>query len=149
MTKLVNVAMTVLNVLMIVVLVLMLSSCSWLKSETKETASNVVDCTTANVKALNRQFGPVVEEVLIQATSDDGKVDWDRVKHASRGFAVSTGLCVLANVVSRALLPIQKALDAPQSSPLELDQGALRTGWDAMAAELYGGRKFKTEAGLL
>ena len=122
-----------------------LFACGWLKSETKQTAANVVDCTSANVRSLNKQFGPVVEELLWQSTSSDGKVDLDRIKHATRGFAVSTGLCVLAHVVQRALLPIQKALDQPQAAPLELDRAALRAGF----RELADGRTYRTELGEL
>lgn len=122
-----------------------LLACGWLKSESRTTAANVVDCTSANVRSLNKQFGPVVEELLWQSTSSDGKVDLDRIKHATRGFAVSTGLCVLAHVVQRALVPIQKALDQPQAAPLELDRDALRAGF----RELAGTRTYRTELGEL
>jgi hypothetical protein len=130
---------------LLVITTMLLVSCSWLRSESRETAKNVVDCTSASVRSLNRQFGPVVEDMLVQATNDDGSVDWERVKHATAGFAVDTGMCVLADVVARALVPVQKLVNAPKSSPLEVDPAKLRAGF----AELAGGRQFKTEAGLL
>lgn len=145
MIKLATAALAVLNLLALVFLLLIVSSCSWLKSESKATASNVVDCTSATVRSLNKQFGPVVDELLVQATSGDGQVDWSRVKYATRAFAVSTGLCVLAHSVQRAILPIQKALDTPQASPLEFDRESLRAGF----AELAGGRTYRTELGTL
>jgi hypothetical protein len=129
--------------LLCAIAVLGLAACGWLRSESRETAKNVVDCTSAEVVGLRKQFAPVVEDLIVQATHDDGSVDWSRIKHATRGFAVSSGLCVLAHVVQRSLVPVQKALDAPQSSALEADPGALRAGF----RELAGGRTFKTELG--
>lgn len=122
-----------------------LFACGWLKSETRQTASDVVDCTSANARSLQRQFGPVVDELITSATNNDGSVDWSRIKQATVGFGVSTGLCVLAHSVQRALVPIQKLVNAPKSSALEPNPAALRAGF----AELAGGRRFKTELGEL
>lgn len=126
------------------------SSCSWLQSEAKEVRGDIVDCTTAGAIALAHQFGPLAEEVITQATSDDGKVDWTRVKETAKSLAKDTGACVIASVVARALTPRPAtALGVPQSQSLELDRAALRAGWDELAAELYGGMKYKTQHGLL
>lgn len=145
MIKLATATLVLLNALALIFLLLIVSSCSWLKSESKATASDVVDCTSANVRSLNKQFGPVLDELLVQATGNDGEVDWTRIKHATRAFAVSTGLCVLAHSVQRALVPIQHALDVPKASPLELDAESLRAGFRELAA----GRTYRTELGTL
>lgn len=143
MTRIATVALCLANAVLVAILVLLLASCGWLKSESRQTAKNLVDCTSAGVRTLNREFGPVVDQLLVDATNNDGSVDWSRVKHATRGFGVSTGLCVLAHAVQRALVPVQKMLDAPQASPLEADPMALRMGFESIAE----GRTYRTELG--
>jgi hypothetical protein len=125
------------------------SSCSWLKSEAKATAGNVVDCTTASAKDAVTQYGPLMADVLVQATSDTGAVDWSRIKSTAKSLALETGACVLASTVARYLAPHTGSADAPQSEGLVVDATSLKLGWEQARNELYGGRQFKTEAGLL
>jgi hypothetical protein len=136
----------------LVVLALLLtacSSCSWLQSESKEVAGDVVDCTTAQAKELGTQFGPVVDELLTNATGNDGSVDWTRIRTATKSFALDTGACVLASAVARALAPKTSDPNAPQAAGLEVDVVALRQGFEQLRNEAYGGKSFKTELGVL
>jgi hypothetical protein len=115
------------------------SSCAWLKSESKAVADNVVDCTTAAAKDALTQYGPLMAD----------EVDWSRIKSTTKGLALSTGACVLASTVARYLAPHTGSADAPQSEGLVVDATSLKLGWEQARNELYGGRQFKTEAGLL
>lgn len=122
-----------------------LTGCSWLKSEGKATAHDVVDCTTSEAKSLSKQFGPTIDDVLVTATNGDGSIDKARVKSAIKGFATDTARCVFADAVARALAPKAADPNAPKSSPLDADPAALHE----LLAELGGGKSYKTDWGAL
>ncbi|MDQ3295057.1 MAG: hypothetical protein M3619_00545 [Myxococcota bacterium] len=129
-------------------LALVVPACGWLQEEAKAARKDLVDCTTTRARGFEQQFGPVVDQLLLNASGGDGKVNWDIVKSATKTFAAEAGGCVLAGAVLRALTPRDVDPNAPQSSPQIIDPITLRQGWESARAD-YGGQKFKLEAGTL
>jgi len=123
----------------------LLCACAWFKSESKAVAGDVVDCTTSSAASQIREYGPLVDSMLVYATDGGGKINGDAVKAASKGFAMNVGGCVLADSIARALTPKPTDPNAPKASPLEADPDSLR---DAIGA-LYPGKHFKTANGTL
>lgn len=117
--------------------------CAWFKSESKAVASDVVDCTVSTATSNIKQFGPVLDALLVYATDGGGKINGDAVKAATTGFAKEVGGCVLADTIARALKPAPTDPNAPKSSPLVADPSSLR----ATLAGLYPGVRFHTAAG--
>ncbi len=140
--------MKTLILLAILVLAVTCSACGWLQQEAKAARKSIIDCTTSSAKGIEKQFGPVVDQLLLDAAGGDGRVDWSIVKSATKSFAAEAGGCVLAGAVLRALKPRAVDPDAPQSSPQIIDPVTLRQGWESVRAD-YGGVKFKLEAGTL
>lgn len=115
------------------------SSCSWFTSQAKQTAGDVVDCTTDQALAVAEEYGPSVELAVRSQLSDTGKLDDISFKELAKSFATDTGRCVLARVVTRLLTP--SGGDA-QASPLAVDTADVAAAWDAVRADLYGGKAF-------
>lgn len=116
-----------------------LSSCGWMKRETKAVASDIVDCTKANAVAAALEYGPLVDSVLASALSDTGKVDWKSVKAATKNFALDTGGCVLAAAIERLKQP--RGQDS-QASPLAVDVADLEAGWTLLRRTQFDGKTF-------
>lgn len=123
-------------------------SCSAIGKEAKAVAASIVDCTKKETAGAVRELRPLGDALLVNALAD-GKVDFGPVRDVAKGFATDVGRCVLADAVSRALSPKPVDPNAPKLSPLDVDTAALRAGFRQVAADLYGGVKFKTEAGEL
>lgn len=138
------------KVLPVALLVALFCACSTscsegLKTEGKRIASSTVDCGTAKAREAIAQYGGVVEAAVELATGTDGKVDRAKLADSAKSFAVDTGMCVLADLVTRHLAPKTADPNAPQSSALEADPLELRAAF----YELAGGRAYQTPHGTL
>jgi len=136
------------TIAMLSIVVGVVASCSWFKREASSVGHAVIDCTAENATKLTSQFGPTVDMLLLNvADSNTGQLDWAPLKAAGRAFATDAAKCVLANVIASHLkAPVE---GGPQSSPVQLDAAALRTGFADLSRELYGGQSFKTKDGVL
>lgn len=129
---------------------LVLTSCAWLKSNAKEAAADVVDCTTAKAKAAVVAFAPLVTSVVVDSIDAAGRADWTKLKSTTSGLgsaAVDRGTrelfgCAMQAVVNRLTDP-QLLEGRPQSEAVAVDPVALSSGWSAMRAEVFGGVHFK------
>lgn len=145
-----TVALMMINAFLLVLLVLLLISCSWFKSEAKHIAGNIVDCTTSKAKAAIKQYAPIVEHVVVMSLDAAGKAQWDIIKDTTSGLDApdvsaaerAIGGCVIQSVINRLLDPFLDP-DAPASSPLEVDKADLARGWDELRAQRYRGALFK------
>lgn len=111
-------------------------------------AGDVVDCMTPAAKDAIGAFGPAMADVVRNATSSDGKVDWNPVKAVASPLKTPAQRCVLAAVIAEALRPSKPRADEPQSSPLQWDPASLAQGFEEVRAE-WGGSSFKLESGTL
>lgn len=127
----------------------LLCSCTQLKDEARATAKDVIDCTTATAKAAIAEYSPTVEAVIVDAAGSEGKLDWERVKAATKTYASDAARCVLASTVQRLLRPPGTSSDAPQSSPLWLEPIAVARGWEDLRATQLHGVRFKLPDGTL
>jgi len=107
---------------------------------------DIIDCTKPNTKALVDEFAPVLDQVLVRATTGDGSIDWASVKDATKSFGMETGGCVLSTVIARALKP---TTDQGGSSPVHANADDLRRGFEEIRASQLEGKRFKTVAGEL
>ena len=109
---------------------------------------NIVDCTTPGARDLISEFGPVLEQLIASSTGADGQVDWQRIKDATKSFAVEAGGCVLASAV-QALQG--SALKTPPGAlrGVPVDPEVLRRGFEEIRASQLAGKRFKTESGEL
>lgn len=123
--------------------------CGQLKDEARAAAKSVVDCTTTAATAALTEYGPTVEQVIVDAAQSDGKLDWERVKSATKSYASDAARCVLATTVARLMKSPAASPGAPQSATLWLEPIALARGWEAMRAEQLAGAKFKLSEGTL
>jgi len=117
--------------------------CAWLKGESKQVVSDVVDCTKANAANAIKEFGPVLDSLIIYATGGNGTVNGDAITSAAKNFGKEVGGCVLADAVARALKPAATGSAAPKSSPLVSDPDSLRRA----LAEAQPGVRFHTASG--
>lgn len=124
-----------------------LASCNTIKDHARDVAGDVVDCTISTVKEHSDQYGPLVEQMIRDAVSPDGTVDWPRVRAASNGLALETGGCVLAQVIARMLAPPADDPNAPQISALVAAPEPLRAGWEELRRERFGGKRFQLAGG--
>lgn len=131
------------------VLCLAVPGCAWLKSEGDVAKAAVIDCTTATAHDAIKQFGPILDALLVQATDPNGKVNWTPVKDLGKGLGTELGGCVLATVVAHELAPDKPGPNAPKSSPLELNAASLREGFDDIRRAQFHGASFKTDHGVL
>lgn len=119
---------------------LTLVACSWLKSETKHVAADVVDCTTDQALAVAKEYAPSVELAVRSQLSDVGKLDHTSFTELAKSFGTDAGRCVLARVVARLLVP--SGSDS-QSTPLAVDTADVAATWEAVRASVYGGQTFQ------
>ena len=115
------------------------AACGWLKSETKQTATDVIDCTTAKALELAKEFGPTVDQVLTSYLSDTGTIDRASLKALAKSYATDGARCVLARAVARLLEP--RGQDS-QSAPLPIDTADVAAAWAEVRRDELGGKTF-------
>lgn len=103
-----------------------LSCCSTIKDEAAATGKAIVDCTKASAVQAIHEYGPTVEQVLVDAVNGNGKLDKDRATAAVKTYASDTARCVLAATIARLMKPPSSDPEAPQSSPLQVDLAGLQ-----------------------
>lgn len=107
---------------------------------------DVLDCTMGSAKKAVDQFAPILDDVVTNATHQDGSMDWSRIEAVTKTFEANTGGCVLATVVNHALHPSPPKPGAPASEALVADPVQLRAGFERIRVKLGGGT-FKTADG--
>lgn len=127
------------------ILLLLVASCGPVQQEGKRLAADVVDCTTATALRAITEFGPTVEQVVIDAATGAGDLDWSRVKSATKAYATDAARCVLASTIARLMKPPASSPDAPQSAGVQLNAIEVAKGWDRYRAVEFGGLAFKLE----
>lgn len=141
MKTIVIVTFAILDAFLIALLVLILSGCSWFRSEAKHAGYTTIDCTTSKAKDAIKQFAPTVEQLIVNTIDTAGRADWNMVESATKDFAADVGGCVLAATVSRLLAEAQQA--GVMSAPIEIDHTDLARRWEQLRASRYGGALFK------
>lgn len=124
-----------------------LTGCSAVKEQASATEKDLIDCTKAEAAEAIATYAPTLEAMLVDGASSAGKLDWERVKSATRSYATDAARCVIASTISRLMNPPAAAPGAPQSSPLALDQIEVAKGWEDMRASQLGGARFKLPGG--
>lgn len=133
-----------------VALVALLVACGGgLREGSGRVAGDVVDCMTPAAQSAIGELGPAFGNVIRNATSDDGKVDWAPVKAAAAPLKSQALQCALAATMAELMRPRERDPNAPQSSPLEVDVEDLRAGWESIRIRHYGGATFKLPSGEL
>lgn len=118
--------------------------CNTLKDEARATGKTLVDCTRATALQAIVEYGPTVEQVILDSVAGDGKVDVDRVKSVAKSYASDAARCVLAATVARLTSPpAPSSPDAPHAEPLALDRAALAAAWTDIRTTQFGGATFK------
>lgn len=110
----------------------------------------VVDCTRKEAAQAITELGPLVESTLLSAVDGDGKPSLDPLKDAATRWTADLAGCVLADVVSRALVAVRPDPLAPKAStmtPLEIHAAELREQFYAFKALHFGGVTFKLPDG--
>lgn len=118
-------------------------ACGQLKEEGKQLGAAVVDCTKDTAIKAIEEYGPTVEQVMIDSLNGTGKLDKERVKAATKTFASDTARCVLASTIARLMRPPSSSAAAPQSSPLVVDL----VGLQELRAEQLGDVRYKLPDG--
>lgn len=137
-------AFAIVDAFLILLLVLLLTGCSWFKSEAKHAGSNIVDCTTSKAKSAIKEFAPTVEQLIVNTVDTMGRADWNMIEDTTKDFSADVGGCVLAATVAHLLEPIiPRNPDAPQAELLEINRGELAHQWDQLRLTRYGGALFK------
>lgn len=120
--------------------------CNTLKDEARATGKTLVDCTKSTALQAIGEYGPTVEQVILDSVAGDGKVDVERVKAVAKSYASDAARCVLAATVARLTAPPSASSpDTPQSEPLALDRAALAAAWTEIRTTQFGGAAFKLE----
>lgn len=117
--------------------------CNTIKDEARATAKAVVDCTGKTIVQAIDEYGPTVEQVLLDAIDGQGKLDKDRATAAVKSYASDTAKCVLASTLARLLSPPKPNPDAPQSEPLTVDLAGL----EALRKDQLGDVRYKLPGG--
>lgn len=130
-------------------LAVVLSGCSWLSSQGSIAKTAVVDCTKGQLRTVVEQFAPVLDALLVQAVTPDGKVNWQPLEGVTKNLGVAEGGCVLSDVVAQELHPKPTAPGAPKASELVLDAASLRAGYEQIRKAQFGGAVYVTSAGPL
>lgn len=117
--------------------------CNTLKEEARATAKTVVDCTTSTAVQAITEYGPAVEQSLVDALGSDGKLDKDRAKAVTKSLATEAARCVLASTIARLIKPPSSDPNAPQSSPLAVDLAGL----EELRKDQLGGLRYKLPDG--
>lgn len=117
--------------------------CAAVKDEAKAAAKDAIDCTTKTAVEAISEFGPTVDEVVVNAIDSAGRLDAERVKSATKGFVTDTAKCVLASTLSRLMRPPSSDPNAPQSSPIAVDLKGLHE----LRISVLGDQRYKLPDG--
>lgn len=132
------------RILLVLTAFIVITSCSC--GSIQKLGKDVLDCTVGSAAKAVDQYAPLLDEVVTNATRQDGSMDWSRIESATKNFEAATGGCVLASIVNRALHPAPPKPGAPQSEALVADPIALREGFERVRVKL-GGKTYKTADG--
>lgn len=124
----------------------LLSGCGAAKESLGRVAGGVIDCMAPAAKDAIGAFAPAFRDVVRNATSDDGRVDWAPVKAAASSLRSPAQRCVLAAVIAEVLRP--RAKTDVQASALEADPASVSAGFEELRAS-WGGPSFALEGGTL
>lgn len=70
--------------------------------------NSVVDCTKGETPAVVAQFGPVISQLIDEATGADGSVDWATVEGKLGSIGTSYGTCVLGSIITHYMVMPRK-----------------------------------------
>lgn len=115
--------------------------CGQLKDEGRAVAKDFVDCTTQTAVQAIGEYGPAVEQSLVDAIGSDGKLDKERAKEVTKSLATEAARCVLASTILRLMTPPSSS--APQSEPLLVDL----VGLHQLRTEQLGDLRYKLPGG--
>lgn len=134
--------------LVLLVATVVSSGCAGTGERLGRVAAGTIDCLTPEASDAITTFGPALGNVVRNATSPDGRVDWTPIKDVGRSMKTPVAQCVLASVIAEALHPPKPRPDAPMSSALQWDPVSLSSGWEEMRGE-WGGAKYQLASGTL
>jgi hypothetical protein len=120
-----------------------LLSCAAARGAASGLAHDVVDCTTDKAKDAIHQLGPTLEDVIFNAADNLGRVNADRVKHATMNFAADVGGCAVFATMKRLRERPVPDPSAPQAEGLRLDAEGLDAAEERLRIEQYGGKRFR------
>jgi hypothetical protein len=108
--------------------------------------NSAVDCTKGELPAVVTQFGPVVSQLIDEATGADGNVDWGHVEKLLGSLGSSYGMCVLGNIIQNYMV------SPPKLSPGEVkpSMASLKAGFAHAKTSLWkldAGAKVHTDKG--
>ena len=95
-----------------------------------EALNAAIDCTKGELPAVVTQFGPVVEQLIAEATGADGSVDWAHVEKMLGSLSSAYGSCVLGSIIENVLASPRKLAPgevAPSADELKRGLTAFRT----------------------
>lgn len=118
-----------------------LTACGWLKSETKKTASDVVDCTTSKAVAAVGEFKEMAKQVVVDSIDSMGKPDVSRLSTVAKTFSAGVGGCVMQAAVKEVVSLVDRA-GGVMSASAPVDRDALEQAWSKIAADQFG-RKYQ------
>ncbi len=122
--------------------------CAGAQERAGRVAADTIDCLAPAAADAVATFGPAVANVVRNATSPDGSVDWTPIKDTARSLKTPAAQCVLASVIAEAMRPPKPRADAPMSSPLQWDPVSLARGWEEQRAA-WGGSHYQLAGGVL
>lgn len=123
--------------------------CTGLKEGAGRVAGNVVDCMTPAARTAIGELVPVFGAAIRNATAGDGKLDREALRATAAPLTTALTRCAFSAAIAEALRPRPLSKGAPQSSPLEVDAGDLRTTYELIRDAYFGGATFQLEAGPL
>lgn len=135
--------------MLVLIVAIALGACSWAKGQEQIAKTATVDCTKSTAHDAVTQFAPILDALLVQATTPDGKVQWGPLEDLTKNLGAELGGCVLAEVVAHELAPQAPATGAPKAAILVLDPGSLRAGFEQIRTKRFGGATFKLDSGPL
>lgn len=104
-----------------------------MNSKTCTALSSIIDCTKGELPAVVTQFGPVVSQMIDEATGADGSVDWMHIEKMLGSLGAAYGTCVLGNIIENYMA------SPPKLSPGEVKPSipALRDGLNHARTSLW------------
>jgi hypothetical protein len=104
-----------------------------MNSVTCTALNSVIDCTKGELPAVIMQFGPVVSQLIDEATGADGTVDWAHVEKMLGSLGAAYGTCVLGTIIQNYMA------SPPKLSPGEVKPSvaALKDGLNHTRATLW------------
>jgi hypothetical protein len=95
--------------------------------------NTVIDCTKGELPAVVMQVGPVVAQLIDEATGADGSVDWAHVEKLLGSMSAAYGTCILGNIIQNYMA------SPPKLSPGEVKPSvaSLKAGFDHAKGSLW------------